>query len=112
MTERWKDKIAAGFINSASINGDKFNTITYMITLAMQHGMIWIGAGMLPANKKEPGRDDPNWLGGFAGVLAQSPADATPEEAPPAGHLEIGRLFGARVAAYAVRTGSWVIVVQ
>jgi NAD(P)H dehydrogenase (quinone) len=25
----WKDKIAAGFTNSASVNGDKFSTIAY-----------------------------------------------------------------------------------
>jgi NAD(P)H dehydrogenase (quinone) len=30
----WKDKIAAGFTNSASVNGDKFSTITYFFTLS------------------------------------------------------------------------------
>ncbi len=104
LSERWKDKVAAGFTNSAAINGDKFNTITYMISLAMQHGMIWIGTGMLPASQKASARNEPNWMGGFSGVLAQSPADASPEEAPPPGDLETGRLFGVRVAGYAVHT--------
>jgi multimeric flavodoxin WrbA len=63
----WKDKIAAGFTNSASINGDKYATINYFFTLAMQHGMIWIGTGLLPANKKSSTRNDVNWLAGFSG---------------------------------------------
>jgi NAD(P)H dehydrogenase (quinone) len=47
----WKDKIAAGFTNSASVNGDKFSTIAYFFTLSQQHGQIWIGTGLLPSNK-------------------------------------------------------------
>jgi NAD(P)H dehydrogenase (quinone) len=99
-TGKWKDKLAAGFTNSASINGDKFNTITYMITLAMQHGMVWIGTGMMPANSKAVTRNDVNYLGGFSGLLAQSPSDASPDEGPLPGDLETARLFGARIAAY------------
>lgn len=97
----WKDKIAAGFTNSASINGDKFSTIGYFITLAMQHGMVWVGTGMAPASKKENTRNDPNWLGGFSGALAQSPADASTDEGPLPGDLETARLFGIRIAEYA-----------
>ena len=100
----WKDKIAGGFTNSASTNGDKFNTITYMVTLAMQHGQIWIGTGLLPANKKENGPDDVNWSAGFTGLLSISPGDASPDEAPRKGDLETGKLFGKRVADYAVKT--------
>ena len=105
-TMAWKDKIAAGFTNSASTNGDKFNTITYMVTLSMQHGQIWIGTGLMPANKKENGPDDVNWTSGSTGLLAISPADASPEEAPRKGDLETAKLFGQRVADYAVKTKS------
>ena len=97
----WRNKIAAGFTNSASINGDKFSTISYFITLAMQHSMIWVGTGMMPANNKASTRDDVNWLAGFSGALAQSPADASPAESPSAGDLETARLFGERVAELA-----------
>jgi len=96
----WKDKVAAGFTNSASMNGDKFNTITYQHTLAMQHGMVWIGTGMMPANQKASTRNDVNYLAGFGGALAQSPSDGSPEEGPLPGDLETARLFGKRVAAY------------
>lgn len=101
--QAWKDKVAAGFTNSASINGDKFNTITYLLTLAMQHSMVWIGTGLLPANRKDSTRADPNWLAGFSGALAQSPSDASPDEAPNEGDLETARLLGARVARFASR---------
>ena len=99
----WKDKIAAGFTNSASINGDKYSTISYLFTLAMQHSMIWVGTGMMPANSKGSTRNDVNYLGGFGGALAQSASDATPQEGPPPGDLETANLFGKRVADYLVK---------
>ncbi|TCZ59713.1 flavodoxin family protein [Roseicella aquatilis] len=101
-TQAWKDKLAAGFTNSASVNGDKGATIQSFVTLAMQHGMLWVGTGMLPANLKETKREAVNWIAGFAGALAQSPADASVEEMNP-GDLETARLFGARVAVQAKR---------
>ncbi|TDN67887.1 flavodoxin family protein [Paraburkholderia sp. BL10I2N1] len=102
-TQDWKDKIAAGFTNSATMNGDKFSTIQYFVTLAMQHSMIWAGTGMMPANTKAATRNDLNYVGGFTGLLAQSPADASPEEAPPQGDLDTAKVFGARVAAVTAR---------
>jgi NAD(P)H dehydrogenase (quinone) len=104
MKQLWKDKIAAGFTNSGGINGDKFSTVAYLNTFAMQHGMIWIGTGMLPASQKASVRDDINWLGGFSGALAQSPVDASAEEAPCAGDLKTAQLFGKRIAEYAKKT--------
>ena len=100
---KWKNKVAAGFTNSASMNGDKLSTLHYMITLAMQQGMVWVGTGMMPANSKAATRNDVNWLGSFAGAMAQSPSDSSPEEGPPPGDLETARLFGARVAETAAR---------
>lgn len=101
--QAWKDKIAAGFTNSASVNGDKFATIEYFWTLSQQHGQIWVGTGMLPANTKAHGPDDINWTAGFGGALAVSPSDASPDEAPRAGDLETARLFGRRIAEVAAR---------
>ena len=99
----WKDKIAAGFTNSASMNGDKHSTLHYLFTLAMQHSMIWVGTGLMPANSKSAQRNDINYLGSFAGLMAQSPSDASPEESPLPGDLETAKLFGARVAQTAQR---------
>jgi len=96
--QKWKDKVAAGFTNSASINGDKLSTLLYLNTLAMQHGMIWVGTGMLPSNTKAATRNDLNWLAGSSGLLAQSPSDSSPEEGPLPGDLETAKQFGARIA--------------
>ncbi len=103
-TSAWKDKIAGGFTNSASVNGDKGSTINYFFTLSQQHGQIWVGTGLLPANTKAHGPEDVNWTAGFAGALAISPSDASPEEAPRSGDLETARLLGQRIADYAVKT--------
>lgn len=96
-TQQWKNKIAAGFTNSASMNGDKHSTLHYLITLAMQHGMIWVGTGLMPSNSKAAQRNDVNYVGSFAGAMMQSPSDSSPDEVLP-GDLETARLFGQRVA--------------
>lgn len=101
-SQLWKDKIAAGFTNSATMNGDKLSTLHCFITLAMQHGMVWVGTGMMPSNKKSAQRNDVNYIGSFAGAMAQSPSDASVEEMLP-GDLETARLFGQRVAETAKR---------
>ena len=44
---KWKDKLAAGFINSGSQNGDKLQSLHSLFNLSQQHGMIWVGLGLL-----------------------------------------------------------------
>ncbi len=96
--QEWKDKIAAGFTNSASMNGDKLSTLHYFFTLAMQHSMIWVGTGLMAANSKAATRNDLNYIGSFAGAMAQSPSDANVDEMLP-GDLETAKQFGIRVAS-------------
>ncbi len=96
--QAWKDKVAAGFTNSASVNGDKAGTISYFFTLSQQHSQVWIGTGLLPSNTKAHGPDDINWTAGSAGALAISPSDASADEAPRRGDLETARRLGQRVA--------------
>ncbi len=99
-TQGWKNKIAAGFTNSASMNGDKHSTLHYLFTLSQQHSMVWVGTGMMPSNTKAAVRDDLNYLGSYAGAMAQSPSDSSPSEMLP-GDLETARQFGVRVAEVA-----------
>ena len=96
-TQAWKDKIFAGFTNSATMNGDKHSTLHYLITLAMQHSGIWVGTGMMPSNTKAAQRNDVNYVGSSSGAMAQSPSDSSPDEMLP-GDLETAKLFGQRVA--------------
>lgn len=105
MKQGLKDKLAAGFTNSASVNGDKFSTIQFLWTLSQQHGQIWVGTGLMPANKKDSGPADVNWTAGFAGALAISPSDASAEEAPREGDLKTAELLGKRVAEMAQKLG-------
>ena len=101
-SQAWKDKLFAGFTNSASTNGDKQVTLDYLFHLAMQHGGIWVGNGMLPANSKAATRNDVNWIGSFSGAMSQSPSDASAAEMFP-GDLETGKQFGQRVAQVAAK---------
>ena len=98
----WKDKVFAGFTNSASMNGDKLSTLHYLFTLAMQHGGVWVGNNVMPSNTKAAQRSDPNYLGSFSGAMAQSPSDAGANEMPQ-GDLDSAKVFGQRVAAFAAR---------
>lgn len=99
---QWKDKLFAGFTNSATMNGDKGQTISYLMHLSMQHGGVWISTGMMPANTKASTRNDLNYVGGFAGALATSPSDASAAEMAQ-GDLDTARAFGQRVAQAAKR---------
>ncbi len=102
--QKWKDKLAAGFTNSASHSGDKLNTLVQMFVFAMQHGMIWVGLGLMPGNNSSKGTpDDLNRIGGYAGAMAQSNVDAGPDVAPPASDRRTAEHLGRRVAETAAR---------
>jgi NAD(P)H dehydrogenase (quinone) len=92
----WRNKLAAGFTNSATLNGDKFSTLQYMWTLSQQHGMLWAGIGMHAANAKASTRGDLNNVGGYGGLMTVSPSDASPDEMI-AGDIATAKAFGKRI---------------
>jgi NAD(P)H dehydrogenase (quinone) len=92
----WRNKLAAGFTNSATLNGDKFSTLQYFWTLSQQHGMLWAGIGMHAANAKASTRGDLNNVGGYGGLMTVSPSDASPDEMIP-GDIATAKAFGKRV---------------
>ncbi len=97
-SQQWKDKLFAGFTNSASMNGDKHSSLHYFMTLAMQHGGLWVGMGMLPSNNKAATRNSINYVGAFAGLMTTSPTDASPDEMA-AGDIATAKAFGERLKA-------------
>ena len=100
----WRDKLAAGFTNSACHDGDKLNTLTQLAVFAAQHGMIWINLGLPPGNNSTQGSpENLNRLGASLGATSQSDADVGPDVAPPKSDLETGRHLGQRVAEAALR---------
>lgn len=101
----WKDKIAGAFSNSSSYSGDKLNTLQGIVVFAMQHGMIHVGLGMMPAQSDPdsynsnlgPGPEVTNRPGSFVGPMASS-FQVGPPEAPGPGDVETAELYGKRVA--------------
>ena len=78
------------------MSGDKYSSLMYMVTLAMQHGMIWVGTGTMPA--QQPGAPDAiNRLGGWIGVMAQAD-NVPPEQSPPQGDVDSAHGYGQRIA--------------
>ena len=103
-SQAWKNKLAAGFTNSATMNGDKHSTLHYFVTLAMQHSMFWVGTGMMPSNAKAATRNDINYVGSFGGLMTQSPSDSSPDELFP-GDIATAKKFGERIAEAAAKLG-------
>ncbi|MDP1902103.1 MAG: flavodoxin family protein [Rubrivivax sp.] len=97
-TQQWKDKLAAGFTNSATMNGDKLSTLHYLFTLSQQHSMLWVGTGMMPSNAKESTRNDLNFVGSSSGLMTTTPSNASADEVVP-GDIATAKAFGQRVAA-------------
>lgn len=98
--QAWKDKICAGFGNTASFNGDKSFTLHYLLRFAHQHGMIWVGNGEPQFHTKEGQRNDSNWIGSTI-RSAKSTVEAALEKRSLLRDLEMARLFGMRVAQIA-----------
>jgi multimeric flavodoxin WrbA len=96
MNQGWKDKLGAAFTNSASVAGDKQTTLYTMFTMAQQHGMLWVGTGMMPSNAKAARRDDVNYLSSFAGLATATPSDASVDEMVE-GDIRTAKLFGQRL---------------
>jgi NAD(P)H dehydrogenase (quinone) len=102
--QAWMDKLAAGFTNSAGVNGDKLHTLASLSLFAMQHSMVWVGLGLLPGDITAEGSpEDLNRLAGFVGAMAQSNADVGPEIAPGGADLRTAAHLGRRVAEAATR---------
>ena len=96
MKQAWAGKAAMGFSNSGSLSGDKQGTLLALVTLACQHGMMWVPMG-IPGPNKESGHggkpDDVNRVGAYIGLMTQSD-NADPSETPSPGDLETARKFG------------------
>ena len=103
MEGKWRDKLAAGFTVSASWGGDKQNTLNQLLTLAAQHGMVWVGLGLAPGNNHSKGSvEDLNRTGASLGLMAQANADQG-TEGIGASEFRTAQALGKRVAEAAKR---------
>lgn len=95
--QRWKNKLAAGFTNSSTTNGDKLNTLTTLSLFAAQHSMIWIPLGILPQHDHD-GKQlaEPNGMGSYLGLMTLS--DNAHHQFNPPADLDTAEAFGKRIA--------------
>ncbi|WP_304454542.1 flavodoxin family protein [Nocardiopsis sp. YSL2] len=102
---RWQGKLAAGFTNSAGINGNKDTALSALAVFAAQHGMIWVPLGLAPGGEysSQGSPEDLNRLAGFTGAMAQSPADLGPDRAPTDSDLRTAEHLGAHIATVAAQ---------
>ena len=104
LEQRWKDKLSAGFTNSAGMSGDKLLTLQQLAGFAAQHGMIWVTLGQLPGWQTSTGSaEDENRLASFLGLMSQSNADQGPDLAPPPSDRTTAERFGRRIGETAHR---------
>lgn len=88
----WLNKLAAGFTVSGGLSGDKLSTLQYLVTFAMQHGMVWVGQAETPFNDRGINR-----LNGYLGAMGQAMTEP-PEVAPGPEDRLTGETLGRRVA--------------
>lgn len=99
LTQDWKDKIAAGFTNSASRSGDKLIALEQMAVFAAQMSMVWVGVGDQPGGNFSDSRvTDVNVNGSWLGLITQSVADGSADTAPHPGDRLTAERFGRRIA--------------
>ena len=101
-SQQWKNKLAAAFTNSATMNGDKLSTLHYLFTLSQQHGMYWVGTGMMPSNSKASTRADINFVGSSSGLMTATPSDASVDEMID-GDIATAKKFGERIKEAAAK---------
>ena len=100
----WKDKIAAGFTNSASRSGDKLIALEQMAVFAAQMSMVWVGVGDHPGGNYSATQDtDVNLNGAWLGLITQSIGDRPPEASPHPGDRLTAERFGRRIARTTAR---------
>jgi NAD(P)H dehydrogenase (quinone) len=97
----WNSKLAGGFTTSLGLSGDKQSTLSYLVTVACQHGMIWVGSDAPNSLfSGESMEEATNRLSSSTGVMSQ--VNFGPEFKPSNGDLKTGELLGARIAKLAI----------
>ena len=95
----WRDKLAAGFVNSGALGGDKQVALQQLQTFAAHYGMHWLSFPLQPTGI---GPDDLNRLGCNSGLMTQSD-NADPAITPPAGDRRTAEAFGEHIARCTLR---------
>ncbi len=101
----WKNKLAAGFTNSSSTNGDKLNTLISLSLFAAQHSMLWIPLGLLPKYAPDGNQlPEHNGMASYLGLMTMS-GNAHHQFNEPA-DLMTAELFGEHIAEITLKIKS------
>ena len=95
--QMWKDKFAAGFTNSSTLNGDKLNTLIQLSVFAAQHSMLWIPLGIMPKFNQDQQESAPNMLASYLGLMTLSDNSLNSTRLPA--DLVTATAFGVRIAS-------------
>lgn len=99
----WKDKLAAGFTLSSTINGDKLNTLEAMMLFACQHSMNWISLGVLPRFLHNEQTEGQNRLASYIGLMEQCDNGEKVINNQHPGDVLTAELFARRIVQVTVR---------
>lgn len=89
----WAGKLAAGITSGTGLNGDQSSTLQYFMTLASQHGMLWVSIDAAFGY----GNHGINRLSSQLGVVAQ-----TNSKVANAIDLSTAKYLGGRVANFVI----------
>ena len=98
----WVGKLAGGFTHSGTASGDKLSTLQYLVTLAAQHGMLWVTQHEIPSTYFGK-TDGLNRFGFYIGAAGQTPFIPGTPATLDAGDALTGETYGRHVAETALR---------
>lgn len=93
----WRNKLAAGFTCSSTVNGDKLNTLSTLFHFAAQHSMQWVPLGVLPRFNCDWQTEGQNRLASYTGLMVQTDNSSTEIQPFSDGDLLTIELFGRRL---------------
>ena len=97
MNHGWQDKLAAGFTTSSHPSGDKVMTLHYLVTLAAQLRMVWLGP-VAQASHMTGGSEGLDQWGYYLGVGGLGTVQPGFGSGPTPGDLLTAEKYGQRIA--------------
>lgn len=98
--QSWRALPCAGFTCSFAPAGDKLRVLERFLTVALQHGMLWVGLDVRANQPAIPEGPPLNRLGYRMGAVAQATAEGDPKSMDLA-DLRTAEYLGARITRVA-----------
>jgi NAD(P)H dehydrogenase (quinone) len=102
MQHTWQDKLAGGFTTSSHPSGDKVMTLHYLVTLAAQLRMVWLGPTEQASHIKGSTEGIDQW-GFYLGIGALGTVNPAVGSTPTPGDVLTAEKYGQRIAQATLR---------